>query len=304
MAKRKTAKKKTEIISGLFVLIVALIFIVHSHFSSTETVDTVTHNGSNMVITAIDIGQGDSILITQGEHSALIDAGPGDSQDKLIEYLKNQNIQKFDYVIATHPHEDHIGGMDKVVEEFEIDNFIMTELPDKMIPSTKVYQKMVEALLDKNVNVIAAESGQSYKVGDVKLDILTPVTLNYDDLNNFSVVTRVSYGETVAILTGDAEKEVEEDLLKSGENLRCDIYKVGHHGSETSSSEEFLSAMHPTYAVISCAEDNSYNHPHTETVKNLSKYGIKYYVTKDCGAVSFVCDGKNVAIHTEKEISQ
>ena len=304
MAKRKTAKKKTEIISGLFVLIVALIFIVHSNFSSSETVDTVTHNGSDMVITAIDVGQGDSILITQGEHSVLIDAGTGASEEKLIEYLKNQNIEKFDYVIATHPHEDHIGGMDKVVEEFEIDNFIMTELPDDMIPSTKVYEKMVETLLDKNVNVIAAESGQSYKAGDINLDILAPAKLNYDDLNNFSVVTRVSYGETIAILTGDAEKDVEEDILRSGENLRCDIYKVGHHGSETSSSEDFLSAMRPTYAVISCAEDNSYNHPHTKTIKNLSKYGIKYYVTKDCGAVSFICDGKNVAIHTEKEISQ
>lgn len=304
MAKRKTAKKKTEIISAVFVLIVALIFAIHSHFSPAEKLESLTYSDKDMVMTAIDVGQGDSILIMQGEHSVLIDAGPGDSQDKLIEYLKERNIQKFDYVIATHPHEDHIGGMDKVIEEFEIDNFIMTELHDDMIPSTKVYEKMAEALLDKNVNVISAESGQSYKAGDIKLDILTPITLNYDDLNNFSVVTRVSYGETVAILTGDAEKDVEEELLKSGENLRCDIYKVGHHGSETSSSEEFLSAMNPTYAVISCGKDNSYNHPHTETVRNLSKYGMEYYVTKDSGAVSFICDGKNVAIHTEKEISQ
>lgn len=301
MAWSKQAKKKTQIISAVAVVIILAASALYYNFFAGGKKGNISHDPNDLVMTAIDIGQGDSILITQGEHAILIDAGPNESQDKLIKYLQSQKIRRFDLVIATHPHADHIGGMDKVIENFQIDNFLMTELPDNMVPTTKTYEKLATALIDKKINVTAAMSGQSYNIGDMKLDVLAPVTLDHDDLNNFSVVTRLTYGKTVIMLTGDSEKEVEKQLLASGEDLACDIYKVGHHGSDTSSSKKFLDAMHPQYAVIPCGNDNSYNHPNEKTLKKLEERGIRYYATKECGTVRFISDGSNISVELEKE---
>jgi competence protein ComEC len=302
MSNRKSQKNSLRLEVIIIVLVVLLIFFGINYFKGNNTDDgqPKLNLDGQFCMHTIDVGQGDSILITEGEHAILIDAGPGSGEDALLKYLKRANVKKFDYVIATHPHEDHIGGMDKIIENYKIDNFIMTDLPKNMIPNTSCYEKMIDLLLKKKVKVVEAKAGNRYKIGDIKLELLTPLSLKYDNLNNFSIVSKVTFGNIKIVLSGDAEKQVEYDILKKKCDVTCDIYKVGHHGSVSSSTKKFLNAMKPRYAVISCAENNDYGHPHKETIETLKKKNIEYFVTKDSGTVRFISDGNTIKTDTDR----
>lgn len=248
----------------------------------------------------IDVGQADCELISfpDGRHM-LIDAGATDSEKTLPPYLKSLGIEKLDYVIGTHPHEDHIGGLDAVIESFEIGQIYMP----KATTTTKTYKDVLTAVKNKGLSINTAKAGKVIiDEPDIRAELLAPINDKYDDLNNYSAVLKLQFGNTSFLFTGDAEKLSENEMLDSAgaEKLRCDVLKAGHHGSSTSTSEKFLKAVSPSYAVISCGTGNDYGHPHKETISLLDKYGIKTYRTDLNGTITAISDGNNITFTTEK----
>lgn len=250
-------------------------------------------SGGILKIHYIDVGQGDSILLQQGGHNMLIDTGTNDSTDSLISYLSKQNIGKIDYLVLTHPHEDHIGGADKVIEKFNVGTIIMP----KITQTTKTYKDVVAAMNTKKLKAEAPVPGSAFKLGDANCEILGPINSNKEDLNTYSIVMKVTFGSNSFMFTGDAQTSNEKDMIKKGYNLKADVLKVGHHGSRTSSSEAFLEAVNPKYAVISCGKGNDYGHPHKEIMDRLQKLGIKVYRTDESGTIICTSDGKNISFN-------
>ncbi|WP_099205603.1 ComEC/Rec2 family competence protein [Scatolibacter rhodanostii] len=266
--------------------------------------------GSPLQVHFLDVGQGDSELIriptATGYFNILIDTGEYKHADGLLQYLQNQGIEKLDIVVATHPHADHIGSMAKVINNFAIGEFYMPVLDESQTPTTKSYETMLDALLDKNVSVNEISAGiyMDAPVGTV-LEVLAPQKdFQYDDINNYSAVIRMAYGETSFLFTGDAEKESEQQILSAEQTVNAQVLKVGHHGSSSSTTHDFLQAVGPQYAVISCEEGNSYGHPHKETVKSLQDFGTEILRTDTMQTIVFESDGKNLTFRTGEPSAQ
>lgn len=248
----------------------------------------------NLTVHFLDVGQGDCTLITCGDHAMIIDAG-GNSMGTTVEmYLKSQSIEKLDYVIGTHPDADHIGGLDVVIYKFDCDTII---LPD-FEKNTATYRDVIDTINNKSYKITRPVVGNTYSLGQAEFTIVSPVSDDYgDDANNYSVGIRLVYGATSFLLTGDAEEKAEEDMLNSGQELSANVFKASHHGSKTSNTEEFLEAVNPEYAVISCGENNSYGHPHAQTLNTFRAMGIKVFRTDEQGAIIIKSDGKELTFN-------
>ncbi|MCL1977008.1 MAG: MBL fold metallo-hydrolase [Candidatus Bathyarchaeota archaeon] len=257
------------------------------------TADPVLPDDSVLQVIFLDVGQADSILLKTGDHAMLIDAG-NLGQDKLmLDYLAEYGVTKLDYLVATHPHSDHIGAMPAVVRAMEsIGEVIMPDKPH----TTTVYKNLIKAIDEKNIPLNIASVDQVFNMGNANIQIIAPGNTDYTDLNEVSVVLRVTFGETVFLFTGDAGTKSENAQLTSGLSLKADVLKVGHHGSRTSTIQKYLDAVSPRYAVISCGTDNPYGHPHSETMARLNGKGITIYRTDKMGTIIFVSDGKNITI--------
>lgn len=277
--------KKKNLITVCLLVCLSIIFTACSPQSIS------TNNTSELKVHYINVGQGDSILIQTKNENILIDAGTRKDSHSVIDYLKKQNIKKLDYVIATHPHEDHIGGMPKVIDEFEIKNFYAP----KKTTNTKIFKDMILGLKKKNLKINVAKAGISLNLSNnVMLNFLAPVKNNYNNLNDYSAVVKIIDGNTKFLFTGDAEKNSEKDMLNSNADLSSDVLKIGHHGSHSSSSKEFLDKVDPKIAIISCGKNNDYGHPHKETMKELQKRNIKIYRTDIDDNIVLTSDGKNI----------
>lgn len=261
--------------------------------------DMMTANLPDGVLYAqfIDIGQGDSTLLTSPSGKfVLIDTGPGSSEEDLVDHLDSMGVETIEYLILTHPHEDHIGGTPSVLERYDVRNVIM---PDATA-DTSIFRRNLEAIEKEGCETILAEPGDTYEFDSCKIELLGPLSTEGKDANNSSVVCKVTYGITSFMFTGDMEKGYEKELIEEyGGYLNCDVLKAGHHGSSTSSSEDFLDIVSPDTAVISCAEDNEYGHPHREVIKRLKDRGIEYHVTYEDGTVILVSDGNGVELYND-----
>ena len=288
-------KKSTSRVSVLFavaILIAAAIFYVISLKNEESPLSDFSGEeiSGKCEIHFIDVGQGDSTLFLCGENSVLIDAGPRDSSEATRDYVCSQT-DKIDYLILTHPDEDHIGGVPNVIRELKIENIIMSDA----VKDTSTFDKMLTAVEKSGAKVIKAVPGNTYTAGKLKLTVLAPIGSFEGDYNDYSVVTKVEFGDTSVLVTGDAEHNSENNMLeKYGNSLRSDVLKMGHHGSSTSSGEDFFRAVSPKIAVISCGKDNSYGHPHKETLKLLRDTKTEFFRTDENGTVVLVSDGKTV----------
>ncbi|MBQ7799267.1 MAG: MBL fold metallo-hydrolase [Oscillospiraceae bacterium] len=299
---KQLKKKLGSIITAIIFIIAVGIYVTkeYDHVFDFSPAPSPTVEGS-CAVHFIDVGQGDSALISCGGVNILIDAGENNKGDEVLLKLKELNIECLDYVIGTHAHSDHIGGLDTVLNGVEVKNIILSDLPDKLIPNTKTYSDLLDAIVENEVNLIAAEVGASYKIGEGKLTLLAPVNNKYSDLNDWSIVARFEFGQTRFLFTGDAEEGAEEDILYGGADLAATLLKAGHHGSSTSSSQKFLDAVDPEIVVISVGEGNSYGHPNTEALTRFASIGAEVYRTDIDGDITAVSDGKTITITCENE---
>lgn len=245
--------------------------------------------GDEVAFHFIDVGQGDAILITTAEGNILIDTSEKSEREALVNYLSEQNITSLKYLILTHTDADHIGSADYVVENYDVDTVMMTDYT----ATTKTYERLLTAIENKGTNVIIPELRYVFTLGSLQMTVIAP-TEKFDDPNEMSLVIKAVHGETSLMFTGDAEVESEEGILEnwSAAELKVDILKVGHHGSDSSTTQAFLDALDPDAAVISCGEGNSYGHPHAEVVDRLTAKGVTIYRTDKDGTVVIISDGK------------
>lgn len=250
----------------------------------------------NLEVHFIDVGQADSILIKKGKDSMLIDGGNNGDGNLIVNYLKKQNISKLKYVIGTHPHEDHIGGLDNVVDNFEVEKVIMSNA----ISTTKTFEELLDSISNKGLSITKAKVGNKYDLNGAAFTILAPNQENYENLNDYSVVVKLTNGNDTFLFTGDAEELSESEILsKNKELLKADVLKVGHHGSTTSTSQDFLDAVNPRFAVITVEKNNSYGHPHKEILDRLATKGIEIYRTDLQGTIIAISNGKAISFNNK-----
>lgn len=239
----------------------------------------------------IDVGQGDATLIKCGSEAMLIDAGENDQGMLVQNYIKKQGVKSLDYLIVTHPDSDHCGGADVIITKYDIDTVIMPNYSK----DTATYRDVIQALDYKKYPVTEPVVGDIYRLGDAKFTIIAPNKEDYgDEANNYSVGILLEHGDKKFVFTGDAEEEAEQDMIENEIDISADVLKAGHHGSRTSSMGEFIYAVHPEYAVISCGEDNEYGHPHAATLNTFRSLGIKVFRTDEQGSLIAVSDGSEI----------
>lgn len=302
MAKRKSARGKS---SALFILLVAIVLFVGSRLIPQESWDSIFNSSgvtdslsssAGMAVHFVDVGQGDCIVVESGGKYMLIDTGEADMGQRVINYLNNLGVEKFDYCIATHPHSDHIGSMAKVLSDFPAEKLIMPELSEINIPTTSTFEKFLLSAEENCDEIISAEAGYTYNMGEAEIQILGPCDQD-EDLNNMSVVAKVTYGKSSFLITGDCSFDEEDDIMNNYYNqLDSDVLKVAHHGSSGSTSDEWLEAVEPEIAVISVGEGNSYGHPTKKVLDKLSDFDCTVYRTDEIGSIVLETDGNSIAL--------
>lgn len=249
---------------------------------------------SDFRIHVIDVGQGDSILVQSGTQTLLIDAGENAMGQRVVDYLDTLGITRLDYIIGTHPHSDHIGGLDDVIDAYPADIVILPSVSH----TTRTYEDVLTAIYNRGLKVTKPVVGTEYTLGDATFQIIAPNSEVYDDLNDYSVGIRVVYGDTSYVFAGDADAISEEEMCKNGLDLSADVLKLNHHGSSYSNNKDFIDAVSPSDVVISVGADNSYGHPHKEVLADMKERGINVYRTDVMGTIVIISDGKHITIQS------
>lgn len=251
---------------------------------------------ADLTVSYIDVGQGDAALVQCDGHNMLVDAGTNASTERLLSYLDGIGATSYDLVVGTHPHEDHIGGLDKVVEQFDVANVWMPRVQ----ADTRTFEDVLLAIKAKGLRITSPAPRDTFELGGATVTALAPIGSSYAETNDYSIVLRIDYGGTSFLFTGDAEETSENEMLAAGAHLKADVLKVGHHGSRSSTTDMFLDTTDPGYAVISCGADNSYGHPHAETLQKLDAKGIRILRTDKLGTITIRSDGKDVFLNSSE----
>jgi len=302
-------------IKKLFAIILALIFLTgcanvrvnrdtpksdlpNSLPAQTQSEPNALEKPAVLKVHFIDVGQGDAVFIQLPDgRNMLVDAGARGSESAIMEYLRGAGVKKIDFIVGTHPHEDHIGSIDDVIKNFEIGEVIMPEATT----NTRVFYDLLQTIKDRGLEIKKARAGVSiFNEGGLSATLLAPQKREYESLNNYSAVILLKYQDIAFLLTGDAEAESEKEVLSAGYNLKAQVLKISHHGSNSSTTSKFLQAVSPAYAVISVGADNDYNHPHPVILDRLAKSGAITLRTDQRGTIVFETDGRVVNYSTSR----
>lgn len=298
---RTRKKKQNKLLSSIIISII----IIASTIWSKENIENTNNNSlandsfavASMQVHFIDVGQADSILILSDDEAMLVDAGNNEDGTYLVKYLKEQGISKLKYVIATHPHEDHIGGMDDVINNFTVETVLMPDVTH----TTKTFEDVLNAMNENDLGITIPSVGEEYEIGKAKFVVIAPnKEMDENNLNDASIGVKLMNGNNRFIMCGDAQKFSEKEMLQSGIDLSAQVYKVSHHGSNTATTDAFLKAISPEYAIIQCGENNSYGHPHKETLHELEQMGVIVLRNDKNGTIIAISDGNKIQWITEK----
>lgn len=268
--------------------------------STTVQIEAPENVEGVLTLTMIDVGQADCFLFEQNGMTALVDCGTRHDGDDVLKFLEEKGITKLDYLFGSHPHDDHMGGMQEIIMNIEVGKIIIPDAEEEKVTS-EWYTLLLKEMLNGDYKVEYSKEGALYELGDAKIQILTQLTEYKSDLNNYSAIMKVSFGEMDIIMTGDAETIVEEAALSSGVNLDAEILKAGHHGSHTSSSAEFLDSISPEYVLISVGLGNKHEHPIKSTMDKYEERGIEVYRTDESGTVVATITSNSVSFNTEPD---
>lgn len=313
---KKTLRIFTGIILSLFILFSSAIFTGCSEDEADEMIrdlfDLFGYEVSGdsiegdikLKMHVIDVGQGDSILIQCGECNVLVDCGENGMGNTVLDYLQKMGVSHLDWIIGTHPHSDHIGGMDTVIKskEISIDHVMMPQTAKEVTPTTMTYTEVLTAIKKKGLKITRPVPGTEYNLDGVTMLVLSPEkNAKYEDLNDYSIVLKFTYRNVSIITGGDASKNIEQQIISRDYDLSADIYKVSHHGGRDGNSQAYLDEINPRYAAISVGEDNKYGHPKNEILKRLKNLNCEVYRTDLDGDIIFESDGKNISVVLEKQ---
>ena len=264
--------------------------IQNNTVENNENVNTTNQSKDSLKVYYIDVGQADSILVIDKNKTMLIDAGTNKTGKVVVDFLKENKITKIDYLIGTHPHEDHIGGLDDIINSFDIGKIYMP----KVQTNTKTFESVLDAVANKGLTIQSPKIDESFKLDTANCTVLSS-NQESKDLNNDSIVIRMTYGKDSFLFMGDSEKKVE----KSRTWPQTNILKVGHHGSDTSTTAEFLNQVKPEIAIISVGKDNSYGHPTEVVIQRLKANNIEVHRTDEEGTILITSDGNNHQVTTK-----
>lgn len=271
------------------------------YIENVTTTETVQTDNNYLYVHYLNVGQAHATLIQSDDFNMLIDSGNYADGEDVVNYIKDMGIESLDIVIGTHPHEDHIGCMDVIFDNIDVDEYYCPSIPEQYEVTANFYKYVKESILNNNITVIHPTTKDIiYKDDDTTVQILYDGNLGTDNYNEYSICTKITFEDTAFIISGDAEELEEKYILDnfSKEELSADVILAGHHGSYSSNSYNYLSTINPKYAIISCAAENAYGHPHKETLDKFDLLNIKYYITATDGTIIAESDGKSINIIT------
>ena len=285
--KQGISKRKQK--AFFFTTLLVLVFAIVYNVVGLRQVSTLGEN--DIMVTFLDVGQGESILIRTNTHAVLIDGGEHRYRNVILDYLRMADVRHIDYVIATHPHSDHIGGLIAVLSSVSVGQVIMPDVTH----NTTTFENFIAVIENRAIPIRLAQVGDMIQAGIINLKVLAPYG-THARLNDMSVVVRMEHGQTSFLFTGDAESASERQMVSSGMNLSSNVLNIGHHGSHTSTTESFLNAVSPDIAVISLGRNNQFGHPHREVINRLESQNITILRTDELGTIQMITNGDVIAI--------
>ena len=298
---RPTRRERRMLWCAFFLLLALAAFLLWQELFPQTPAPSPNPTAVGLTLRVIDVGQAQSLLLTCGDDAILVDAGEYAAGGKVLAALSRAGVNRLTAAIVTHPHSDHYGGLRTVLEKIPTAAFYTSAVPEEQLPTAQSYGKLLDTLAAQAVPSAYLFAGDTLSLGGATVTVLSPAKgAIWENLNNYSLVLRVTYGNTAFLLMGDAEADVEEALLAAKTELSAAVLVVGHHGSATSSCADFLKAVAPRYAILSVGEDNSYNLPNTGVLARLKEQGAALYRTDLQGTVTVTSDGEQITVTTAK----